>query len=282
MLGPMLLSAPGLRAGAIRAVAAALARLGGWDMLVLPIDDAEACLWREALAAAGLDPALQPLDRPACQLAAVAPAAEVVARQRGKFRQNIRRAQADAQREGLAVELLDDPAAALPVIRHVAEQSWKVRGRSGEHVLVPFAGPQEAFFEALLLRAGGPPSVTAVASRNGEPIAAIVSTIQARTMTTLLTFWNGEAKAASPGLLAASALLDLAAARDVVLVDYNSNSPWVRHFSDQVAIQHNMLAFAPTPRGQVLRAMRRGTLALRDLGRGRAHAERPAEAEQAQ
>jgi CelD/BcsL family acetyltransferase involved in cellulose biosynthesis len=268
MLGPMLLAAPGRRGAAIRAAALAIAAQSGWDLAVLPVEEGERSRWEEALEAAGLATALQRLDRPACALVDVAPMALVVARQGKKFRQNVRRLEAAAGREGVAVELWSDAAAALALLRKLAAQSWKADGRAGENAVVPFDGPQETFFRAFLLGPGAPPSITAVARLGERPIAAMTATAQGGTLTTLLTFWNGEAREASPGFLVLTALVDWAAANGIGLIDYNSNNPWLRHLCDRVTVQHNLLAFAPTPRGAALRLMRRAALGLRGV-RGR-------------
>lgn len=268
MLGPMLLADPSARRQAIRAAAAAIAGLRGWDLLVLPVEEDERAAWEEALARVGLRPTLQRLDRPACHLADVAPMEQVVARQRKKFRQNVRRLHAAAGREGVTVTLTHDADEALVLLRRLAAESWKAEGRAGEHAVVPYDGPQAAFFEALLRGWDAPPTVTATAWLNGQPIAAMTAVARAGTLTTLLTFWNGAARDSSPGFLVLEALVDWASAQGIGAIDYNSNNPWLRHLCDRVTLQNNLLAFARSPGGRALRALRRVAVAVRDARPG--------------
>jgi CelD/BcsL family acetyltransferase involved in cellulose biosynthesis len=269
MLGPMLLAAPGIRAAVIRASANAFAQLSKWDMLVLPIDAGDRRVWEEALATAGFTPVLQTLNRPACRLTEVAPMTSIVARQGKKFRQNVRRLEAAAEREGVTVSLSHDANASIPMLRQLAAQSWKARGRAGEHAIVPYDGAQSAFFEALIQRKDSPPLVTTIARRDQRPIAILIAAVHARTLTTLLTFWNGEAKDASPGYMVLAAAINWAAEKEIHTVDFNSNSPRLRHLSDSTSLHHNLLAFAPSARGKALNAIRRGALIGRDLWRQR-------------
>ena len=275
MLGPMLLTRDGQRKAAIGAICAAIAAAPGWDGLVLPIEESEAPLWHHALAQARLRPALQRTDRPALYLSHVVPFARIIARQPQKFRANMRRAAAAADRAALEVTLCRDVEETLACLARLAGESWKARGRPGQHVNVPYHGPQQDFFEDLLRAPQGVPPVSAIAKTGDGPVAMVLGLVHGETLTTLLTFWNGAEKAASPGILVMGALMDWAAQNGIETVDFNSNNPWLRHFADHRVTQQNMLGFAPTLAGGALARLRQGVSGLRGFAQARRKAQKP-------
>ena len=148
--------------------------------------------------------------------------------------------------------IADDLPRILSEIDRLAALSWKQPGRAEQDVHVPYAGVQRAFFEDLLAQPQlGATPLAALATSAGRPIAALLATAHGKTLTTLLTFRDGSAEDASPGVLLIGTLIDWAHRHGLSCVDFNSGHPSVRHYSDRVLTIQNVLAFAPTARGRM-------------------------------
>jgi CelD/BcsL family acetyltransferase involved in cellulose biosynthesis len=264
MLGPTLLVTPDRQLAVIAAVTHGIVALRGWDVAVIPLDAGDIAPWQRGFAAAGAQTAVQTLDRTDFSLTRVVALDALIAAQSQKFRANMRRARQVADRTGVRVAVDQDLSSGLPRMARLAAESWKAQGRDGQHVMVPYAGVQRAFFEDLLQAAEAPQAVIATAMLGDAPIAMVLGVAQGGTLTTLLTFWNGTAKDATPGLLAMAALVDWAAQNGMRRVDFNTNSPWLRYLTDTVTLQQNLLVFAPTWRGGLLRRLHGVAVRLRD------------------
>lgn len=265
MLGPMLLAEPEHRREVIFTVTAAIAATRGWDVAVIPLEQPEVALWQNGFAAAKLRSVQQNLDRKSFSLSNAVSFNTVVARRNQKFRANVRRVSRAAERAGITITISHDRPAMLSLLTQISQESWKAVVRTGEHVMVPFAGPQRDFIEDLLLGTDGPQSVATIAWLGGKPVAILLGVARHRTLTTLLTFWTGAAKEASPGLLTMGAMIDWAALNGIEVVDFNSNSPWIRYLADRCAVQQNLLAFAPILRGAALAALRNASVGAKAM-----------------
>lgn len=266
MLGPVGLVDPSCVESAVRGLATGLQRLRGWDMAVLPLEEETAKLWREACRTVDLTSTLHRIDRQVFRMRALAPRDEVIARQPKKARQNIRRAEAAAQCQGVQVKIVWDRDTIRTVTAQLAVQSWKAAGRRpGQDVVVPYSGRQHAFFEALWSKPM--PDVTAALVQDADgPVAIMVASQHQRILTMLLTFWNGRSDKASPGLLAMLALLDWGQRHGLQTVHFNSNNPWLRYFADTREIHQNLLIFAPTMQGRLLSTLSRSARWIRGRG----------------
>ena len=265
MLGPMLLAQPEHRREVIFTVTAAIAANKGWDVAVIPLEQPDVALWQDGFAAAKLRSVQQNIDRKSFYLSNAVSFNTVVARQNQKFRANVRRVSRVAERAGIAITISHDRPAMLSWLTQISQESWKAGVRFGEHVMVPFAGPQRDFIKDLLLGTDGLQSVATIAWLGGKPIAIVLGAVRHRTLTTLLTFWTGAAKEASPGLLTMAAMIDWAALNGIEVVDFNANSPWIRHLADHCAVQQNLIAFAPTLRGAALAALRNASVGAKAM-----------------
>ena len=272
MLGPVLLAADAHRPAVITAMAAAISMQREWDMAVFPLEQRELELWKAGFTKAGLRCDEQTLDRPGFGLRNITPFDQIIAQLNKKGRQNHRRAVAAAAKSGVTLSICQDAPDTMAIVRDLAAQSWKAKGRSGQHTNIPFDGMQGAFFDDLMLGADKSRLVSAIASQNGTPIAIIMGGVTGDTLTTLLTYWNGAESAASPGFLTLGAIIDWAAQNRIDQIDFNSNSPWLKSLGDHSETQQNLLVFACGARGRSLATLRRaglGLKSLRDLFRSR-------------
>jgi len=253
MLGPVPITLPDCRAEVIGALARGLSCIRNWDVAVLPVREDDLSLWLDALRAGGFRARVQRIDRGGYSLAPIVPFDEVVSRQSKNFRKNVRRARAAAETGGVRLSITHTVPEILAVIQTLAEASWKHHGRPGQDIHVPYSGLQQAFFEDLISspRLDADP-VMAMASLDGRAIAACLSAVHGETLTTLLIFWNGEVADASPGILILGELIDYAHQAGLQAIEYNSNSPFIRYIANEVSMSQNILAFAPTLRGQGL------------------------------
>lgn len=254
MLGPSLICLPEWQAGVIAAVADGIRRIPAWDAVVIPaVEGCEAEAWCEAFRDRGLDSVIQRIDRPCKFLSPVVPFHEILTRH-AQFRQNVHRARRAAMRIGLDIQLLvNDIPAMLSKIARLATLSWKEPGRAGQDVHMPYSGAQRRFFEDLFTNPDLKATrVTAVATLDGRPVAATLATAHAGTLTTLLTFWDGRAPEASPGVLLLGELIDYAHSQRLTQVDYNTGHPWIRYISDRMITLQNVVGIAPTSRGRML------------------------------
>jgi CelD/BcsL family acetyltransferase involved in cellulose biosynthesis len=236
--------------------------LRGWDVTVLPaIEGTEAQGWCDAFAAHGVVPGVQMLGRVVQDLQGLAPFQDVVNRQKKKFRQNVRRAQADAGELGVTFAIhegADAVAAQFGVIAALARASWKHEGRADTQVHIAYDGAQQAFFEGLL----APGDLTAVpvlgiASDADGPLAVLLMLRHGTSVTALLTFWNGRQPLASPGLLLLGTAIDWAAGQGLRRFDFNATAPWVRYIVDAQRTVCHVVVFAPTWRGRMLQRLSR-------------------------
>lgn len=253
-VGP--LCRPGAEDAVFDAVAGCLLGLDGWDALVLPSWQDDEARWLRSFARRGATARAQRLGRVVQNLSALRPFEAIVADQGGKCRQNIRRARAAAAAAGLRFEVAAGAEAVAPLfpdVERIARASWKHEGRAGQHVRLPYDGPQRAFFEALLSdpRLGATP-VIATASGPDGPVATLIGLEHARTVTALLVFMDGRCRTASPGQLLVGALMDWGFARGARRFDFNATHDWVRHFVDERREVSNVLVFAPTLAGRTL------------------------------
>jgi hypothetical protein len=247
------------RADVIRAMVAAISRLPDWDSLALPVDagrDRE--LWFKALEAEGLRPWIHELGRTIGAIGTVEPFADKIARHGWKLRQNIRRAAAAAERAGLSLQVHEGHEAVarqLPVLAEVARASWKQTGRSGDTMVVPYAGRQQAFFERLLKVTAGTPEFTpllAVASCAEQPVSVLLCLQHGDRLTALVTFRTDDAPQASPGLQVMARMIDWSNDHRMSGFDLNASHEWTRHLVDETRSQDIIVCFAPTVRGRML------------------------------
>lgn len=239
------------------AIAGAITRLSGWDVTVLPaMEGEEEQGWREAFATHGLDVRVQRLGRVAQDLHQLAPFQEVVDRQKKKFRQNVRRAQASAADAGVRFEIQTGAAAMAAhygTIAELARASWKHEGRENTDVHLAYDGAQQAYFEAFFAAPDLKSTpVLGVASDADGPIVVFLMLRHGSSLTALLTFWNGRQPQASPGLLLLGKAVDWAAAEGLSQFDFNATAPWVRYIADTQRSFCHIIAFAPTLRGRAL------------------------------
>ena len=263
-LRPTLLCAPDDRASVIMAVAAALADMRGVDQIVLPVPVEEATLWLQGLRHAGLSPWTHDLQRKVLTLDALRPFEDIIAAQNRNFRKNVARARAAAAEAGVIWSIHDGPDQVLPhldTIARVAGESWKGQG-AGDRMAIPYAGPQQRFFERLLRdRHSGLSPLLAIAACGGQVISVALCQRHGEAMTGLLMFRNALHPDASPGLLLLGAVIDHAAAQGLRRLDLNTTQDWMRHVADTSHQLVNVVAFRPTIRGRawelIARARRR-------------------------
>jgi CelD/BcsL family acetyltransferase involved in cellulose biosynthesis len=240
----------------------------GWDVAVMPaIEGPEAQGWCDAFAAQGIVPGIQTLGRVVQDLQGLAPFQDVVNRQKKKFRQNVRRAQADAGELGVSFAIhegADAVAAQFAVIASLARASWKHEGRAETDVHIAYDGPQQAYFERLLVSPDlGAVPVLGIASDAQGPVAVLLMLRHGSSITALLTFWNGRQPLASPGLLLLGTAIDWAAAQGLRRFDFNATAPWVRYIVDAHRTLCHVVVFAPTWRGRLLQRLSRFVQRLR-------------------
>jgi CelD/BcsL family acetyltransferase involved in cellulose biosynthesis len=250
-LRPTLLCRDSDRPAVTATMAAAIAKLPDWDAIVLPVyegDDEKD--WVAAFRDARLNPWVHRIHRNILSLNEVRPIDEILARHRKKFRQNVRRARDAAARFGIEIALHEGKHAVdshLEGFAQIAKASWKHDGRGGKQISVPYEGRQRAFFETLLSDDElGMTPILAVASQDGEPIAAQLNVRHGATLTALLTFRDGRSNAASPGLLLLGYLIDWAAKHGIRRFDLNATQEWVRQLTDERRTLANLVVFAPT------------------------------------
>jgi hypothetical protein len=259
--GTMTVPAPLCRAAdrtaVIRAMAAQLPRIGGWDVMVTPVVEAAGQQdWIDALRAAGLRPWALELHRVVMGIARVEPFEAVVARQNRNFRRNIRRAREEADRIGLAIDICEgaEAVARLDALAEVAGASWKSRPREDLEITVPYEGAQRRFYEALVRDADmaqdGACAVLAIATVAGAPVAAVLCLRHGDSLTAGVTFHSHAFPKASPGLLSVGGLIDWAFEKKLARFDLNGTHEWIRHLADEARAVNHVGAFAPTARGR--------------------------------
>ncbi len=239
------------------AMARAITALSGWDVTVLPATEGEEEQgWIEAFAAHGLTARVQRLGRVAQDLHQLAPFQQVVDRQKKKFRQNVRRAQAAAAEAGLRFEIQIGAAAIASqfgTIAELARASWKHEGRENTDVHLAYEGAQQAYFEAFFATPDLKSTpVLGIASDADGPIVVFLMLRHGSSVTALLTFWNGRQPQASPGLLLLGKAIDWAAGEGLTRFDFNATAPWVRYIADTQRSFCHVIAFAPNLRGKAL------------------------------
>lgn len=267
MPGPALICMAADRLAVTEAFARLLALQKGWDVLVLPAFDEEQPAWLRALKLAGLRPRTLPLHRTLQGLATLRPFEDILAEQSRNFRKNVRRARSAAAELGLEIEIhegRDAVARRLADFAAVAAASWKQPTPDATTLIIPYAGWQRHFFEALLADAdSGLTPVLAEASVDGQPVNMQLSLRHRASLTGVLSFWTGHHAAASPGLLTLAETIDWAYDRGIVRFDYNATHDWVRHFADEERAIDNVFAFAPGSRGRAFGAISDATRALK-------------------
>jgi hypothetical protein len=247
-----LLARPGMRQTVLRALPRAFGRLGGWNVAVMVLDDADALALREGR----LPAAQKPLNREMKFLRDVRPAAALVALQSQKFRQNVRRSEKFAQDAGAEFEVLrgfDAVSLAMDEFADLAGRSWKatdIGGRSEtEEVFIPFTGRQRRFFE-LLIASGEAEPVMVAARIDARMVSAMLMLLHHRRLFTLLIFNDLEHSRLGLGRQVLHSAIDFAHEEKVVEVDYNSNAIWTVPYADHISVRSNVLLMAPTIGGR--------------------------------
>ena len=238
-------------------MAAAILGLKGWDVLVLPaFEGTQSEDWRTAFAACNVQTRLQALNRDVSNLRQIGSFQEVVNRQSGKFRQNVRRAQKVAANEGMNIQMHvghEAVAGQLETVATVARNSWKHQGRADAQVHIAYDGRQQEFFERLMVskNIGGTP-IVAVASDAKGPLSVVTLLQFGSSVTALLTFWDGRLDKASPGLLLLGAAIDWTAEHEATRFEMNTTASWLRHIADTTLTVNNIVVFNPTFYGRAL------------------------------
>ncbi|MFX0540910.1 GNAT family N-acetyltransferase [Roseovarius sp. S4756] len=254
-LGPLCREAE--RPAVCDAVAKALLCLDGWDVGVFPAYTGPAMRdLRAGFVRHGAEVGEQALGREVQNVLHLKCFEDIVVGQGKKFRQNVRRARRTAEKYGLRVSFVsgsENMASVMPMVADLARQSWKHEGRAGNDVNIPYHGPQQAFFEALMTspRLGGMPAIGLLHDAEG-PIVVYLLVKTDQTVSALLTFWNGRAEKASPGLLLLGACMDWALEQGATRFDYNTTSSWVRYLADSIETVDNLVVFRPGLRGRLL------------------------------
>lgn len=262
-----ILCRPEMRATVLRALPRALARLGGWNVAVLVVDENDAV----TLAAGGLWAARYELNRELKFLRDVRPASALIELQSKKFRQNARRTEKFAQEAGAEFETLrgaDAVSLAMDEFADLAGRSWKVANSGGrsekEDVFVPYNSRQRRFFERLMMSGEGEPVLIA-ARMDGRMASAILMLVHHNRLLTLLTFSEADLGRLGLGRLVLQAAIDFAAAEKLVEIDYNSNAVWTVPYSDSVSMRSNVLMTAPTFGGRWRSCLAAGWRAARRI-----------------
>jgi hypothetical protein len=252
-----------------RAIAVTIRSLPGWDVAILPaMEGLEETCWREAFSI--LDVAAvrtQKLGRVVRNLRGLKPFDDIVAGQKQKFRQNVRRASAAAKKVGIdfvQLEGTQEVSSYFGEIERVARASWKHEGREGQEVHLSYTGEQQAFIEYLL----GSERLEAVPAlcmaRDSDGVLAVLLMLRhGVSVTALLTFWNGRHANASPGLLMFGEAIDWAARTGARRFEFNATAHWVRYITDHSDVVCNLVVFAPTLGGRALNQLRALTDRLR-------------------
>lgn len=258
---PLLLCHPDRHTAVSAAIAPLLARAAGIDQIVVPVrEGAGQHDWCAALSGAGLKPWVHTLERQVLTVEHARPFDAIVADQNSNFRKNIRRARAASEQAGIGYTMhvgRDAVRARLGMFAQLAAQSWKEAPQAPGQIAIPYRGPQQRFFEALLddREAEFLPALC-VAETAAGPIAAVLSAVHGPTQTMLVIFRNDQFPKASPGHLIIGTLIDWAVARGVERIDLNATQDWLRHVADSHHVLSNVAAFRPTARGRLYSGLR--------------------------
>jgi len=251
-------------------IARKLAKFQKWDVIALPVyETSQQPAWFRAFKDAGLKPHLHQLDRHIQSIENIVGFDEIVARQKQKFRQNIRRARAAADRVGLSIRVYSgqkDVQKKMHVLAEVANASWKDSATPKIDMTIPYAGAQQKFFETLIKSSTGPDGVLpilAVATVDGVSVAAMLSFQHGECLTTAVTFMNGQHRKTSPGMLVMGRMIDYATEQKIRRIELNATHPWVRNLVNNRKSQNIILCFAPTLRGAAFGAISGLTRRLR-------------------
>ena len=269
MGGPIISMAPENDDAVIGQIAHVIAKLQGWDLSVLPIEEHLLPAWQKHLTAAGLQSKVHSLNRESLSLAKLAPIDEVVSRQSQKRRQNFRRARAAGERIGLLTRVCRDAEESTKMVARLAAKSWKATGRGGEHTSIPYEGPQQKFIESLILGTDSSNMVTCVMESEDEPVAIVLGVGLGGRLITLLTYWDGRYPDASPGTMAMAGIINWANDQDLNFVDFNSGATWLRIFADEKLAQHNLIVFGRGRWGAALYQIQRFAVLVREKMKGR-------------
>lgn len=236
-------------------IANGMMAMRGWDVIVIPtFGGSNEDNWTRAFASAGQAVRMHRLGRTLQAIDEVRPFADIVAGAPKKFRQNVRRATAAAERAGIAFTCNEGAAAvatALPALRQVAIASWKHAGRAETGIHIPYEGRQQEFFEAVIGEA--PTDVRPVlwtAHGGGQPAAALLCAVTGSTLTSLLIFRDQSFPEASLGMLLLAQMIDWAARSGLQRIELNATHEWVRHLVDERRSIDNTVVFAPSWRGR--------------------------------
>jgi CelD/BcsL family acetyltransferase involved in cellulose biosynthesis len=240
-----------------RAAAAVLRNDKGWTLAYFPSEESvELPALIEAFDSIGLNPRVAPYSREFMEIHPAIPFAQLVARRDKKFRQNIRRAEAEAVDMGLEVTIERGNALFQQyedVIAQVAQSSWKRSGRPQSEIHMPFEGAQRAFFRKFFSNAPNCEPVVTRAVLGSETVAILLSVVWGKSLTTLLTFKNASADKASPGIQILGRTIDWAVAQRLSTIDLNATAPYARAFSTSVRSTRSIACFNLTHLGTAAR-----------------------------
>lgn len=258
---------PEHRPEVFRSIALGFRQVPGWAVAVLPAKTDMEKDWLSALSDAGLSAHRHDLGRMVLNIDKLAPFDDILARQKWKFRQNVRRARKRAETDKLRFDIFAGRAEVLPrlqTVAYVAGKSWKATGRSTVDVHLPYAGEQRAYFEHLLARddTSAIPVLGVVSDADG-PVAVLLMLRHGSGLTALLTFWDGRHAKASPGLLLMGTAIDWATEQGLSRLDLNATASWVRHISDSTTELCNIAVFNQSFQGRAYAAFARAIRRVR-------------------
>lgn len=251
------------REAVLSAIGRALEFVRDWDVAVFATPQDQAGSVVDALAPAGRA-RVQPLGRVAMSISNMSGFEEILSRQSGKFRQNMRRARKFGDAAGLEISLVEgrEPVRQnFALIQDLARKSWKHDGRPGTQVNIPYDARQRAFFEGVMgsQHLDGVPALVIARDADG-PVAVLTLLALGHAVSSLLTFWDGRHARASPGLQIMGRGIDWAAARGARCYDLNATAEWVRPLADTFTPIANVTLFRRTLRGQAFSTLS-GTMA---------------------
>lgn len=265
LIGPAPLAAPSDYGPVTNAIAAEIAADSEWDTFAVPVDAGEhQQAWIDALQANGLKPWVLTLDRSVGAIASPKPFDEIVGQQKKKFRQNIRRARAAADKAGMELHVAEGHSsvrANFNILNQIATQSWKQPGGRGADLVVPYTGDQERFSTSLLFDNGPESGIDPVlvwAECEDQLLAAILC-LRCRDWLTALIIFHvpGVLGNASPGMLVLGRSIDWAHDNGIVRYDLNATHEWTRYLIDETREQHIVVCYAPSVLGQTASAVSR-------------------------
>jgi len=237
------------------AMAKAILSIRKWDVAIIPtVEGLDQQRWLKAFETGGAKAFTQILGRNVQDIRKLDAFGTIVARQKKKFRQNVRRAVAAADTAGITFSVhvgAQEMQTHKGEIAEIARSSWKHQGRAGSDVHLRYDGDQRSFFEHLFAMENlGCEPVLGMARDADGPIAVQIMLRHGNAITALLTFWNGRQSRASPGLLLMGETIDWAVSQNIERFDFNATATWVRYLTDSQKTLCNIVVFSPGMRGK--------------------------------